>query len=142
LRIRCSLQSKRLLHNMAASTQGSASAQNFAGDDVHKLNPDLEGGAYKMVFDREVPIEMRLQVSDGWGKFRHGQLGSKQGSAQNRDRLHPKRITMDIHWVPKCTSGYVLVFFAFVAARPVRATGPTATQPIPVLPLLSSNGHA
>ena len=38
--------------------------QNFAGDDVQKLNPDLEGGAFKMVFDREVPIEMRLQVSD------------------------------------------------------------------------------
>ncbi len=47
---------------MAASTQGSTAAQNFAGDDVQKLNPDLEGGAFKMVFDREVPIEMRLQV--------------------------------------------------------------------------------
>ena len=47
---------------MAATGTAPGPLPSFIGDDVQKLNPDLEGGAFKLVFDRDVPIEMRLQV--------------------------------------------------------------------------------
>lgn len=48
---------------MAQAASSTGPMPSFVGDDVQRLNPDLEGGAFKLVFDRDVPIEMRLQVS-------------------------------------------------------------------------------
>jgi hypothetical protein len=49
---------------MAAAGVGASVVVLPEDDSIRGLDPALEGGAYRLLFDREVPIELRIQENE------------------------------------------------------------------------------